>query len=346
MTGWPSISIVQVAYNRRDAVRTTLHEMLERTEYPGELEAIVVDNASSDGTTEMLREEFPQVRLIARDENIGAPAWNDGFAVASGDWVLILDDDCYLPPDGLTNAMQAAAEARADMVSFRVVSTVDPTWVFTEKYRTGLFMFWGCACLVRTSAIRELGGYDPELFMWANELELTLRFYDRGYRHLHLPEVTALHMKAPGAGDESIDIRGYRINAKHWAYIAAKLMQPRDAAAALVTFVVRILRDAARADAATLPALLDTARGARRGLQLRRPVRPEVSRFYRENFETFAPPWALSRPPGELLRALPRELAAGRVRKERRPRGMGRREQYFEERAELYPLSGRGVLQL
>ena len=56
----------------------------------------------------MVREEFPQVRLITRESNIGAPAWNDGFAIARGDHVLILDDDCYLPPDGLRQAFAAA----------------------------------------------------------------------------------------------------------------------------------------------------------------------------------------------------------------------------------------------
>jgi GT2 family glycosyltransferase len=329
---WPKISIVQVAYNRRDAVRTTLHKMLDESDYPGELEVVVVDNASGDGTVDMLREEFPQVQVIARDENIGAPAWNDGFAVAGGEWSLILDDDCYLPPDGLTRAIEAAREHSADMVSFRVVSTEDPTWVFTEKYRTGLFMFWGCACLVRTSALRELGGYDPELFMWANELELTLRFYDRGYRHLHLPEVTAQHMKAPGAGDDVIDIRGYRINSNHWGYIAGKLFAPRDAVEAVIALLVRCVRDALRNDRETLHGIHETLRGFVHGLRHRQALRnPELSRFYRHNFETFASPWWLARPVGEVFRGIPRESVRGE-------RAEGRREQFFAERERYYPM--------
>jgi hypothetical protein len=79
---------------------------------------------------------------------------------------------------------------------------------------------------------------------------------------------------------------------------------------------------------------------------MRRPVRPEVSRFYRHNFETFASPWWLMRPPGEFLRALPGEIVRGQMRRDRRPQGLGRREQYFQDRAALYPLDRPGVLQL
>ena len=64
-----------------------------------------------------------------------------GFAVATGDYVLILDDDCYLPPDGLSHAVAGTREHDAELVSFRVVSSYEPEHVFTDKYRTGLFSF-------------------------------------------------------------------------------------------------------------------------------------------------------------------------------------------------------------
>src|SRR3954467_7669703 len=120
----PSVTIAIVVYNRRDALREVLRRMLTESDYdPDRVDVVVVDNASADGSAAMVREEFPAVRVIERPENIGAPAWNDGFAVARGDYVLILDDDCYLPPDGLRRAVAAAEEHAADLVSFRVVST-------------------------------------------------------------------------------------------------------------------------------------------------------------------------------------------------------------------------------
>ena len=331
----PSVTIVYLAYNRREELRESLRRMLFESDYDSELvDAIVVDNASVDGTADMLREEFPQVQLIVRDENIGVSGWNEGLAAARGDFMLLLDDDCYLPPDGLGRALAAAEEHAADLVSFKVVSTFDRGHVFTDKYRTGLFSFWGCAVLCRRAVVEALGGYDPQIFVWANELEFLLRFYDRGFVHLHCPHVVAEHMKPPGDPDETkIHERGYRINARHFAYIAAKLFGPRDAFEALIALLARNLRDGLRRDRVAFKAIPDTLRGFVNGLRHREPLRKrELSRFYRRNFESFASPWWLARRPTDLLRALPRELFTGS------PKNVGRRDAFFERRADLYPV--------
>lgn len=327
------MTIVFLVFNRREELRISLLAMAQ-SDYEGEVELVVVDNASTDGASEMLREEFPHVHLITRTENVGVSGWNDGFAVARGDWVLALDDDCYLPSDGLRIAVQAATEHGADLVSFRVASTFDDTAVFSDMYRTGLFMFWGCAVLVHRDALRELVGYDREIFVWANELEFMVRFFDRGYRHLHLPEVVALHMKPlPPKGSPTIDKRGYRINARHWGYIAGKLFRPRDAVEGLIALVARDIRDGLRVNRVALTAVPDTVRGFAHGLRHRAAVgNPEVSRFYRRNFETFASPWWLARPLGDLVRSLPKELPAGA-----KPQRIGRREQFYADRARYYP---------
>jgi hypothetical protein len=193
--------------------------------------------------------------------------------------------------------------------------------------------------LMRREVVRELRGYDPEIFVWANELEFMLRFYDHGFRHLHFPEVVAQHMKAPGPESESwIDERGYRINARHFAYVAAKLLRPRDAAEAFVALLARDVRDGLRIDRVALKALPDTVKGFFHGLRKRRPVRnAEVSRFYRRNFETFASPWWLSRPPAELIRSVPREVIREGLLSRGRKTPPGRLDDYYDERAGLYP---------
>ena len=336
---WPTVTIVIVVYNRREALREALRRTLDESDYePGRVDIVVVDNASSDGSAAMVREEFPQVRVIERATNIGAPAWNDGFAVARGDFVLIQDDDCYLPPDGLRRAVAAAEEHEADLVSFSVVSTHDPDWMFSDRYPTGLLSFWGCACLVRRSALADLGGYDPELFMWGNELELTIRLYDHGYRHLQLPEVIAQHMKAPGPPDGALDVGVYRVNTRHWAYVAGKLLRTRDALAALGALMARSIRHGLRFHPRALIGLPLTLRGFARGVRHRRPVRnAELSRLYRQNFPAFVSPGRLSRPTRELLLALPRETARLLLFHERPPPVLERRERFFAERANLYP---------
>lgn len=322
----PTVTIVIVVYNRRDELREVLRRMLTESDYEP-VDVVVVDNASTDGSAAMVRDEFPQVTLIERETNIGAPAWNDGFAVARGDYVLILDDDCYLPPDGLGRAVTAAREHDAQLVSFKVVSTQDPDWVFSDRYRTGLMTFWGCAWLVDRAVLNELGGYDPQIFMWANELDFTIRLYDRGYRHLHLPEVVAMHMKPPEPVEGVLDVKGYRLNARRWAYVAAKLLRPRDATAALGALMLLGLRHAVRANPRALVGIPLSLAGFAKGLRHRQAVRTaELSRFYRENFHSFVNPARLARPLTEIV-GLRRSSATSKWR----------REEFIAKRERLYP---------
>jgi len=340
----PTVSIVFLVFNRCEELRLSLRKMLHESTYPADrLEVIVVDNASSDGSSEMVRAEFPDVRLITRGENCGVSAWNDGFAIATGDWVLQLDDDCYLPPDGLERAVQAAQAHEADLASFAVVVAHDPTYRFDLKYRTGLLTYWGCAVLMRREVVQELGGYDPGIFVWANELEFMLRFFDRGYRHVHVPEIVAIHVKPvpkttePGHWSEYLRSRAYLVNTRHFAYVAAKLLKPRDAFEAFVALHVSAMRDGVRVDRVAFKGVVECTRGFWMGLRRRDPVRSaEISRTYRRSFHSFASPWWLSRPPSEWVRGLPRALArvAGR---DPGPPPEGRKEAYMAERAAFYP---------
>jgi GT2 family glycosyltransferase len=341
----PSVTLVYLVYNRRDELRESLQRMLA-SEYDGDVDVIVVDNASTDGSGDMVRAEFPDVQLLTHEKNVGVSGWNIGFAAAKGDWVLALDDDCYLQPDGLREAVTAALEYEADLVSFRVRSTVDPSHYFDVEWYAGLFGFWGCAVLMRTPVLQELEGYDPEIFLWSNETELTIRLLDRGYRHLRYAGVVAEHMKKPPEWKppEETDWRPRKINNRHYGYTAGKLLQPRDAVGALVAIVANELKDGIRNNWRCAPTALDAVAGFVNGLKHRDPVRPEVSRCVRENYWFYAPPWKLSRGPRELLRALPRELKERRLNDDDRGHS-SRRDEYFRQRERYYPKE-HGVLQL
>ncbi len=294
----PTVSVVSLVFNRRDDLRESLRRMQEIDYDPELLEFIVVDNASSDGSAAMVEAEFPDVRLIIRDVNNGVSGFNDGFDAAAGDLVLALDDDCYLPPDGLKRAIEAAREHRADLVSFGVVSSYDPGTRFDKKYPTGLLSFWGCAVLMRREVLDELHGYDPNIFVWANELEFMLRFFDTGFRHLHMPEVVAVHMKGEGNY-----LAAYLLNARNFGYIAGKLLRGRDAGGALVARLATHARDVVREDPRFVRAIPRALAGFTRGLRARSPVENrEISRVYRRHFISFASPWWLSRSPIEFVR--------------------------------------------
>jgi GT2 family glycosyltransferase len=337
----PTVTIVLLAYNRREQLRATLRRMT--TGATERVDVIVVDNGSNDGTAAMVRSDFPDVQLVERARNCGVSGWNDGFALARGEWVLALDDDCHLPPDGLARAVAAAQEHDADLVSFGVVASSDPGFRFDRVYRTGLLAYWGCAVLIRRRVLSELGGYDPHIFVWANELEFMLRFFDRGYRHLHLPEVVAVHHK-DDVGHERWRLRHYlrnrpyRLNARHFAYIAAKHFHARDAIEAFAALLAGSVRDALRVEGRALWASIETVRGFAAGLRRRDPLRsPVISRTYRRSFHSYASPWWFVRPPREIRRAGVRGVARALLR---RPSGLPPshlREEYLGRNARFYP---------
>src|SRR5438270_13225248 len=98
----PTVTVVFLAHDRRDDLRLSLTRTLEELDYDrSTLDVIVVDNASSDGTADLVESEFPEARLIRRAWNRGVSGWQDGFAEARGDYVLALADDCHLPPEAL-----------------------------------------------------------------------------------------------------------------------------------------------------------------------------------------------------------------------------------------------------
>ena len=268
-----------LARNREKELRTVLDE-IRLLDYPGTIETIVVDNASTDGTRAMLATRA-DVRAVLRETNEGVSAWNHGFDVATGEWLLVLDDDCYLERDGLAKAITAATEDRADLVSFLVRDPARPGFVFNRLYNTGLLSFWGCAVLIRRDVIRAIGGFDPHILVWAHELEFMLRFFDRGFRHLYLPTVSALHMNIPAYSDYK-----FLTNHRHLGYIVGARLTGWNVARALAALMVPIADGIGRRPLAPLYRRLAraTLEGFWFGRTQRRAVRPEVARVYTRHF--------------------------------------------------------------
>lgn len=100
----PELSVVIVNYNAREFLRACL-QSLEKSEEAA-IEVIVVDNASHDGSAEMIREAFPAVRLLAQAQNTWFCGGNNiGIAAAQGDFVLLLNPDTVLAPDALAQML-------------------------------------------------------------------------------------------------------------------------------------------------------------------------------------------------------------------------------------------------
>jgi GT2 family glycosyltransferase len=97
----PDVSVIIVSFNTRDHLRACLRSVFSGRG-AGEIEVIVVDNASTDGSRDAIRKEFPAVRIIENKHNLGFSAANNiGLENASGRYALLLNSDTELRPDGI-----------------------------------------------------------------------------------------------------------------------------------------------------------------------------------------------------------------------------------------------------
>jgi len=197
----PTVSLVISVWNRKDDLRDNLRAIAAQT-VPAD-QVIVVDNASKDGTPEMVLAEFTWVQLIRMPHSqYGAcETFNLGFASAHGEYVGILDDDVVLPPTFVEHMLAkfASEPETTAILSPKVIEPEMPDWyknspkINAERY---LPTFRGCGSMARNEAIRKANWYDIRFFIFGNERDLTTRLLNLGYRVKMVPTVEVFH-KAP-----------------------------------------------------------------------------------------------------------------------------------------------------
>ncbi len=222
--GGPAVSVCILSFNRRDALRRTIESLRADPGLEG-AEIIVADNASTDGTVDALRAEFPDVRVVALNENSGVAGFNRGAALARGAYVLILDDDAR-PAPGAVGALIARLDRDptlgAATLHPRHPATGASEWPFAESggARGGArslgarrWPVMGCANLVRRDAWEALGGYDESFFLYRNDCELALRLLAAGWGVTFDPALVVWH-DSPATGRKSA--RWFELATRNW----------------------------------------------------------------------------------------------------------------------------------
>lgn len=195
----PLVSVCILSYNRQGDLAKTLTR-LQADPY-GQLELLVADNASQDGTAELLKSTFPSVRVFEHPHNIGIDALNTAFRAATGELVLVLDDDSWPEPGAI-----GAAVARFDEnleLGLLACDIIDPKsghrWDMAYLPREpGVgpqpwHCFVGCGFFIRTELLQRIGGYPEDFFLYANEAPLANEVLMRGYGLEFLPEARVYH---------------------------------------------------------------------------------------------------------------------------------------------------------
>jgi len=195
-----------------------------------QLQVVVVDNASSDGSAEMVADEFPQATLVRSDRNLGFPGGNNlGYRHSAGRYFLLLNSDTVVPKGALTALVRFAdARPKAGFVGPRVVNPdgslqmscrafptlgaglfrntplgrLFPNNRFTRDYLMADFAHdevrevdWlsGCALMARRQMIEEIGLLDEAFFMYCEDVDWAYRARQAGWERLYVPGATIIH---------------------------------------------------------------------------------------------------------------------------------------------------------
>ncbi|MCD0506262.1 glycosyltransferase family 2 protein, partial [Bordetella petrii] len=177
---------------------------------PGRHPIIVVDNGSTDGTAQAVRQEFPGLDLVRTGANLGAAARNLGVRQAGTEYVAFCDDDTRWEPGALetaVNILDAAPEIAVlnAQVLLGDEARLDPACAAMEESplpeQPGvgpcLLGFMAGACVMRAQAFRHAGGYWPPMLMGGEEGLLALDILDQGLRIVYAPAVCARHWPSP-----------------------------------------------------------------------------------------------------------------------------------------------------
>jgi GT2 family glycosyltransferase len=228
------LSAVVVTFNTRNDISACLQSLLRSTRPPDEI--LVVDNASVDGTADLVRRDFPDVTVLDYWDNPGfGEAHNRAFRVADGERYLLLNPDAEIAPDAierLERAMEAAPGMGVAVPKVRLRR--EPGVLNSAGLRmNGIGYAWdrgylewdagqydeggaalagsGCALLLSAAMVRAVGGFDPAYFLYYEDLDLCLRSWRAGFPVRYVPEAVALHrMKVSGRPDVYNDYLDHR----------------------------------------------------------------------------------------------------------------------------------------
>jgi GT2 family glycosyltransferase len=272
----PAVSIVMVTYNAADWARRALEALADHT--PACYELIVVDNASSDGTRELLASELRQATLVLNDGNRGfGSANNQGAARAVGRHLLFLNNDALVGPDWLPPLIERIeSHERIGAVGPRLLnldgslqiagallsrsgSTLELGYgedADASAYRFPRIVDYlsGACLLVRRVAFDEVGGFDPAYELaYFEDADLCLSLAARGYRVAYEPRSSVTHVRgASPRGDlgSTLAPRNRSIFRRRWSTVLAsrplsplqatarRLLAARDAPAPMLILVV------------------------------------------------------------------------------------------------------------
>jgi GT2 family glycosyltransferase len=211
----PQVAIVITNWNERQYLEICLRSIFAQAFQ--NFEVFVIDNASVDDSADMVRNKYPQVRLIKNDENLGLCAANNrGILATKAEFVAILNNDTELEPDwlgSLVDVMQSDSKIgmcaskmlltdKRDMIESAgiVVDKAGIAWGLEtgqpdQRETTPIPVFGACggAALYRREMLLEVGLYDEDFFVYFEDADIAWRGRWAGWQCMYVPAAVAYH---------------------------------------------------------------------------------------------------------------------------------------------------------
>lgn len=248
----PLVTAFVITCNRKDSLARALRSLLA-SDYP-RLELLVVDNGSTDGTVEILANDFPQVGVIRNDTNLGTcVAHNQGVKEAQGTYVIRVDDDVALAPDcisTLVNVMEQdetigisgpklylggsnALWCVGGAIDWRNLDTVTLGEGEADRGQYDTMRevdYIGCCMFVRRSVYDDIGLIDERFFIYFEDVDFNVRVHRHGSKIVYVPSAKGYHHITPRKGSlHSV----WRFNRNRFVFFRRYMPLPSFAAAVL-----------------------------------------------------------------------------------------------------------------
>lgn len=284
----PFISLITVSWNKKEDTIELIKSLLKQKYRKKEI--VVVDNASTDGTVDILREKFPPITIIPLDRNYGLhKGFNAGVKCAKGEIIIGIDQDCVLMDSTVVDKVSKYFKENQNLgiVAFNVRNyySKENTWDNPQYSKEGrlevgypCLAYNGCGFAALKDAYEAVGGLDERFFIYYGEVDLSLKVIELGYECRYFPDVTVFHkssLKPP-------DTDWYtKVTVRNWAWFVWKNFPFFEVVKRRFGLSLRILF---KKPALFFPILIETLAGLPQILKERKPLSNRSISYYK-NFK-------------------------------------------------------------
>ncbi len=190
-------------FNRFSETRETTRHLRTLFQKRQDIEIIAVDNGSNDGTADYLKKQTGWLRVIQLNDNDGIAGYNQAFKIATGDIILVLDDDSCPEHETIVDQLFNIFDThpKIGVIACRIVTPngdIQWSWHLPKQLKAGRSpAFIGCGFAIRRDLFKKIGWYPERFFLYQNEIDVAFRIRRLGSQIHYAPDCVVVHRGIP-----------------------------------------------------------------------------------------------------------------------------------------------------